>query len=85
MQVRARGPGDQLGTKVCPNVSVESAPQYRFMALAAATPTEKTISTKGAIPTVSDARPAMRLPLGAARPTAAPSTIGRNEPRVQPQ
>src|SRR5271165_5029371 len=85
MTVRARGPGDQRGISVWPKVSVDSAPQYRFMAFAAATPTEKTISTNGAMPCVNHASPATKLPLGAARPTIAPSTMGKNEPKVQPQ
>src|ERR1700727_2492721 len=80
MTVRAEAPGDQLGTRVCPNVRVDSAPQYRFIALAVATPTERTINTNGAILSVAVASPATRLSLGAASPTTTPSAIGRIEP-----
>src|ERR1700761_6314291 len=83
--VRAVAPGDQLGTSVWPNVRVERAPQYRFIAFAVATPTERTINTNGARPSVTVARPATRLPLGAARPTTAPSTMGKIDPSEQPQ
>src|ERR1700730_5277225 len=84
--MRALGPGDHLGNKVWPKVSVESAPQYRFNALDEAMPTEKTISTSGEIPAVTSASPCTRPPpLGAARPTIAPRIMGSNEPRVQPQ
>ena len=85
MAVRARGPGDQRGNTVWPKVSADNAPQYKFMALAAATATENTMSTSGAMLPVSEASPAIKLPLGAASPTNAPNTMGRNEPSTQPQ
>ena len=84
--VRARGPGDQEGNRVWPKVSVESAPQYRFIALDEAMPTEKTINTRGAIPEVSNATPCTSpTPFGTATPTMAPRIMGSSEPKVQPQ
>src|ERR1700735_4725653 len=81
--VRARGPGDHRGNRVWPKVIVESAPQYKFIALDEAIPIEKTMSTSGVIPLVNTERPCTKPPSGTARPITAPKIMGRSDPKVQ--
>lgn len=86
MAVTARLPaaGRHRGNRFWPTVIVDSAPQYKFMALVAVMPIAKIANTPVLTPRVSVDRPSRVSSVGNAAPTSTPSSIGNTEPSTQP-
>src|SRR5579863_31359 len=82
---RARALPDHEGKNVCNTVIDDNAPQYRFIALAAAIPRESTITTSPLMPCVRPVRPFTTFPSATERPMTVPSTMGNIDPSEHPQ
>ncbi len=83
--VRAVARGDHCGANVWPMVSVESAPQYRFMALVGSMAMVNATRASGAKPPVSSPKPLTTSSPAMQAPISAPRTIGTAEPSAHPQ
>ena len=82
---RAAARGDQRAASVWPMVSVESAPQYRFMAFVGSMARVNTTSATGARPPVSCTSPLTTSSPAMQTPISAPRIIGNADPSAQPQ